>query len=132
MRGTDDVLEMNVGSEIMPLVTDLFRCPSGVPLPSIGVERPSVVGYWDPTGDGRADDGVGGKPGDRPGVKGLIGDCGKGGLGEGLGGPPGIRPPFPEGAFPSVGVLEWLSKYPDAPSRASLGLRFDIAEEDRS
>ena len=54
-RGTVEVLDTNVGSEIMPLVTDRFRCPDGVTRPGTadGVVRPFAMGF----GDGIAEDG---------------------------------------------------------------------------
>lgn len=54
-RGTVDVLETNVGSEIMFLVTDFLREPEGVARPGIavGVILPLVAGF----GEGSADDG---------------------------------------------------------------------------
>jgi len=68
MSGTEEVLEMNVGSEIIPLVTDFLRVPAGVDRPSTGVERPWLGGGGSgPTGDGRADctaEGGADKPGD--------------------------------------------------------------------
>ena len=54
-RGTVDVLETNVGSEIICFVIDLLRAPKGVERPGSaeGVVRPLAAGF----GDGRADDG---------------------------------------------------------------------------
>lgn len=55
-RGTEEVLDMNVGSEIIPLVTDFLRALIIVCLFSFGVDRPVVVGGCGigPEGDGRA------------------------------------------------------------------------------
>lgn len=70
INGTEEVLDMKVGSEIIPFTIDFFRIP-GVGRPSTGVTRPAVGGCGiGPTGDGRADvmaDGELASPGDVPG-----------------------------------------------------------------
>jgi len=145
-RGTDEVLEMKVGSEIIPLVTDFLRAAAAGRLSSTGVERPVGGGCICKTGDGRAETFADGgsrggaeNPGDIPGAKGLMGvmgEWGNGGRGDGLGAPAGIGPFLKVGVLPPmVGVADRLSKYPDGGGRELFGLlgrRLDMAEEDRS
>lgn len=55
-RGTEEVLEMKVGSEIIPLVTDFLRAAAVVGrFSSTGVERPVGGGCICTPGDGSAD-----------------------------------------------------------------------------
>jgi hypothetical protein len=93
-RGTEEVEERKVGSEIMPRVIDFFRSRIVVRLDGgrFGVLRPSGLTWLGMTGDGiaevEAEAGLakaadGGAPG---APKGDIGEGGKGGRGEGRGG----------------------------------------------
>lgn len=86
-RGTVEVLETNVGSEIMFLLTDRFRSRDGVVLPLPGVVRP-LVGFGDGMAEDDGDIGV------------AIGAAKKLSLraGEGRGDGRGVKSPGSEGA----------------------------------
>lgn len=104
-NGTDDVLEINTGSEIIPLVTDFLRTPKGV-------DRPLAAGCIEITGEGSAElvaEPGPGNPAESPGGSGLMGECENGGRGEGLGTPIGAGPLPNAGDLAMVGVPDRLS-----------------------